>query len=221
MTEMTIEKQLQQAGEATMLQACQLQVETQAQYESAAGFLKAIKERMAQVKAYWKQPKETARAAHKAICDREKAMLAPLESADNVTRGAMKQYLSIVEARRKAEQEALEEARRAETERLLESALEAETDGDCAASAMAMAMAEMVEDMPVATAGPAPSAEGTSIRTTWKARVVIPEEVPAYAWGMEIRKIDMSALNAIARQTKGTAKIDGVVFYQDKQIAVK
>ena len=40
-------------------------------------------------------------------------------------------------------------------------------------------------------------------------------EIPAYVNGMELRKINQSALDALARMSKGEANIPGVEFYQD------
>ena len=45
--------------------------------------------------------------------------------------------------------------------------------------------------------------------------------VPAYVNGMELRKINLTALDALARMSKGEASIPGVEFYQDTTISVK
>ena len=45
--------------------------------------------------------------------------------------------------------------------------------------------------------------------------------VPAYVNGMELRKINQTALDALARMSKGEASIPGVEFYQDTTISVK
>ena len=101
-------------------------------------------------------------------------------------------------------------------------AAEAEQAGDVHGAAISMAMAEMVEDMkaPVLVAEPAKAA-GTTINKRWKARVVDETAVPAYVNGMELRKINQSALDALARMSKGEASIPGVEFYQDTTISVR
>lgn len=64
-------------------------------------------------------------------------------------------------------------------------------------------------------------AAGTTINKRWKARVVDETAVPAYVNGMELRKINQSALDALARMSKGEASIPGVEFYQDTTISVR
>ena len=101
-------------------------------------------------------------------------------------------------------------------------AAEAEQAGDVHGAAISMAMAEMVEDMkaPALVAEPAKAA-GTTVSKRWKARVVDEAAVPAYVNGMELRKINQAALDALARMSKGEASIPGVEFYQDTTISVK
>ena len=84
-----------------------------------------------------------------------------------------------------------------------------------------MAMAEMVSDMAAPPIIEAPKATGISTRKAWKARVVDPSKVPAYVNGMEIRTINMSALNNIARMTKGSAAIPGVEFFEETSIGAR
>ncbi|MFR8177656.1 MAG: hypothetical protein ACLVB5_11535 [Christensenellales bacterium] len=101
-------------------------------------------------------------------------------------------------------------------------AAEAEQAGDMHDAAISMAMAEMVENMKasVLVAEPA-KAVGTTVSKRWKARVVDEAAVPAYVNGMELRKINQTALDALARMSKGEASIPGVEFYQDTTISVK
>ena len=56
---------------------------------------------------------------------------------------------------------------------------------------------------------------------TWKARVTDPKLVPAYFDGYELREINMTALNALARQYEGGLDIPGVEFYQENQMSVR
>lgn len=48
-----------------------------------------------------------------------------------------------------------------------------------------------------------------------------PAKVPCYANGVEIRPVNMSALNNLARMTKGTAEIPGVEFFEESSIAAR
>lgn len=221
MQELPIDRQLEIAGSVTINRARGLQVSNQQEYEDAASFLRDIKVQSNKIKDYWKGPKAKAAAAHKDIVAREKAMLQPLADAENIVKRTMSDYLSAVA---KARREAEEEARRRqqeEAERLLNQAIDAEENGDGQGAAIGLAMAEMVSDMDTPSAIDQPKAAGVSTRKAWKARVTDPEKVPAYFNGMELRSINMSALNNIAKMTRGTASIPGVEFYEDATLAIR
>lgn len=217
----TMEQQLEQSGKLAVQTAKALTVASQEDYEKGAAYLSGIKTRMKQVADYWKDKKQAAAAAHKALVNAEKQMLKPLEEAEAIIKKAMLDYQRAVE---KAQREAEAEARRRqeeEAQRLLEQAVQAEEKGDAQAAAINMAMAEMVSEMPAAPAVEKPTAQGTSIRKTWKARVVDEKLVPAYFNGMELRSINMATLNSLARTTKGTMQIPGVEFYEDAALSVR
>lgn len=216
-----LEAQLESSGQLTVREARGLSIENQQDYEAAGRFLVEIKARAKQVKDYWAQPKDAAKNAHQAIVDREKAMLAPLREAERVVKGSMVKYQEAVElARRQAEEEG-RKRQQEEAGRLLQQAIDAQDSGDDQEAAINLAMAEMVDQMMPQSQIETPKAIGTSVSKTWKARVFDEEAVPAYVNGMMIRKIDLVALNGIARMSKGTAKIPGVEFYQDMNISAR
>lgn len=221
LSNLSVENQLAVTGQQMVEDAKEMRIECQTDYENAAAALRKIKDQAKKIKEYWQGPKTAAKAAHQEIVDREKAMLSVLNSAEATIKASMKKYLDAVE---KARREAEAEARRRQEEeaaRLLEQAVQAEEKGDDQAVAVNMAMAEMVSEMPAPPSIEAPKAVGVSTRKVWKARVVDPAKVPAYVNGMEIRSINMSALNSIARMTKGTATVPGVEFYEDSQISAR
>lgn len=216
-----IEAQLETFGQLTIKEAKSLNIESQKDYEQAGKFLVEIKTRVKQVKDYWVQPKTAAKNAHQTIVDREKAMLAPLLEAEKMVKNSMVSYQAAVEqARRQAEEEA-RKRQQEEADRLLQKALDAQDSGNEQDAAINLAMAEMVDQMTAQSSIEAPKAVGTSVSRTWKARVVDEKAVPAYINGMMIRKVDMSALNSLAKMTKGTANIPGVEFYQDMTISAR
>ena len=217
----TLEHQLETSGQLTIKEAMSLNIESQKDYEQAGKFLVEIKTRAKQVKDYWAQPKTAAKNAHQTIVDREKAMLAPLMEAEKMVKNSMVNYQAAVErARRQAEEEA-RKRQQEEADRLLQQALDAQDSGNDQDAEINLAMAEMVDQMPAQSPIEAPKAVGTSVSKTWKARVVDEKAVPAYINGMMLRKVDMSALNNIAKMTKGTAEIPGVEFYQDMTISAR
>ncbi|MBQ3326537.1 MAG: hypothetical protein IJG86_01965 [Clostridia bacterium] len=217
----TVEQQLEKSGELAVQTAKELKIASKEDYEKAGKYLVGIRTRTKQIQDYWKGPKQAAAAAHKAIVDKEKQMLARLKEAEQILRNSMGEYQKAVEKARKEQEEALRRKQQEEVDRLLNQAAEAGASGDAQGEAIGMAMAEMVNDMPPASQMDTPTAEGTHVRKTWKHRVTDPNAVPAYFNGMEIRTINSAALNNIARMTKGTATIPGVEFYQDTQISVR
>ena len=217
-----IESQLQVAGRSAVEFAKSLSIVNDEQNQKAADFLKEIKKRAKEIAEYWKGPKAAAQAAHKAVVEREKAMLEPLNEAEKIIKGNMVKYHQAVE---KARMEAEAEAKRKQQEerdRLLAEAAQAEAEGRAADAMVGVAMAEMVEDMQAPDIGMnAQKVEGVGVRKSWKARIVDAGQVPAYVNGMEIRKIDLSALNQLARLSKGTAKVQGVQFYEEMGISAR
>ena len=217
----TIEEQLEKSGAAAVQTAKAFKITSQEDYEQGGKYLTGIKTRMKQISEYWKPAKEAADKAHKQLVAKEKQMLKPLQEAESIIKRTMLTYQQAVE---KARREAEAEARRRQEEearRLLEEAVKAEEKGDDQAAAIHMAMAEVVSDMPAAPVVEKPTAQGTSIRKTRKARVVDEKLVPAYFNGMELRSINMSVLNSLAKTTKGTMQIPGVEFYEEAALSVR
>lgn len=217
-----LESQLQKTGEITVEAARSMNIISQQDYEEAGKTLVEIKTRAKQVKDYWKPLKDAASKAHKALVEKEKAMLNPLDEAERIIKGAMIKYQQAVEIARQREIEEARKRQQEEAQRLMETAIEAEEKGDASGAAVSMAMAEMVEDMTVVPAAiEKPAASGTSMTKRWKARVVDPTQVPAYLNGMELRTINQSALDNIARMSKGAMAVPGVEFYEEATISAR
>lgn len=216
-----LETKLMSIGNLLVEQANNVTINNQAEYEAAAGVLVEIKARIKQVRDYWSKPKSNAKAAHQEICDREKAMIAPLNKAEIIIKNSMVGYQAAVEKARLEAEENMRKIRMQESERLLNEAAEYDANGNSVDAATTLAMAQMIEEMPATNTVSAPKAAGTSVRRTWKARVIDPAIVPAYANGIEIREIKLTALNSIAKMTSGTAAIPGVEFYEDVSIIAR
>lgn len=210
----TIEQQMEQEGALMVKRVTGLTITNDAEYERGGDILKDIKARIKAVKDYWKQPKAAAQAAHKTLVDREKQMLKPLEDAEGTVKKTMLAYTT--EQRRIAE-EAARKAREEEQARLAALAAQAERQGDADSAAFMRDMMDTEEPQQVQTV----AAKGVSVRTTWKARVTDPKLVPAYFDGYELREINMTALNGMARQYEGGLNIPGVEFYQDETLSVR
>lgn len=216
------EKTLKEAGTLMIREASGLSIQSDADYEDAGKVLVEIKTRMKQVSDYWSPLKKNASEAHKALCAREKEMLDPLKKAEDIIKKTMVSYQQEAQRRRAAEEAEARRRQQEEADRLLADAVQAQEAGDEMSAQISLAMAQMVNEMePVAAETAAPKATGTTMKKTWKARVVNPMEVPAYINGMEIRTIDMGALNRLAKMSGGKMTIPGVEFYEDVTMAVR
>jgi hypothetical protein len=198
----TIEQQMEQEGALMVKRVTGLTITTDDDYSRGGDILKDIKARIKAVKDYWKAPKAAAQAAHKTLVDREKQMLKPLEDAEATVKKTMLAYTTEQQRKRQEEQA-----------RLAALAAQAEQQGDADGAAFMREMSAAVE--PVQPTG------GVSVRTTWKARVTDPKLVPAYFDGYELREINMTALNGLARQYEGGLNIPGVEFYMDETLSVR
>lgn len=216
-----MEKQLQESGQLMVREACSLTIESDQDYENAGKILVEIKTRIKAVTDYWSPLKKSASEAHKALCAREKEMLKPLTSAESIIKGTMISYQREAEKKRLQEAEEIRRKQQEETDRLLADAVRAQEDGDDLSAQINLQMAQMVNEMAPVSVATAPKAAGTSVKKVWKARVLNPEAVPAYVNGMEIRQIDMAALNRIAKMSNGKMTIPGVEFYEDAVMAVR
>lgn len=217
-----MEKKLELEGVAAVAYAKNLKVTTSEEYGVASQLLVENKRMAKSVKEYWSEPKTQAKSAHQAVVNKEKAMLEPLLEAERIIKTSMLSYQRAVdEAKRRAEAEA-RERQRAEAERLMQQAIAEEKAGNEAEAAISMAMAEMTEDLkPIPAWIDSPKASGISTRKSWKARIVNNAVVPIIANGVEIRPIDMSALDNLARVSKGTITIPGVEFYEHETISAR
>lgn len=198
----TIEQQMEQEGALMVKRVTGLTITNDDDYSRGGDILKDIKARIKAVKDYWKAPKAAAQAAHKTLVDREKQMLKPLEDAEATVKKTMLAYTTEQQRKRQEEQA-----------RLAALAAQAEQQGDADGAAFMREMSAAVE--PVQPTG------GVNVRTTWKARVTDPKKVPAYFDGYELREINMTALNGLARQYEGGLDIPGVEFYMDSTMSVR
>lgn len=198
----TIEQQMEQDGALMVKRVTGLTITNDDDYSRGGDILKDIKARIKAVKDYWKAPKAAAQAAHKTLVDREKQMLKPLEDAEATVKKTMLAYTTEQQRKRQEEQA-----------RLAALAAQAEQQGDADGAAFMREMSAAVEQ--VQPTG------GVSVRTTWKARVTDPKKVPAYFDCYELREINMTALNGLARQYEGGLNIPGVEFYRDETLSVR
>lgn len=190
------------------LPGAEIIVTNQQSYEVAGEILREIASRKKEIKDKFAEPKKTAAAAHKAICNLENELLAKVSVLESEIRQKMTVYRQAEQKRIAAEAE----RKRKEAEEMARIAAEAEAQGDEETAAEAVAIAAVTE----ATVTEAPKAAGISYRDVWEAEVTDKSKVP-----LEYMEVNMSALNAVARATKGTINIPGVKFVKKTVSSVR
>lgn len=181
-------------------------------YQEAADRLKQIKSLSKKIADFFTPLKRSADAAKKAILDREKEQLKPLDAAEANAKRVMMAYLheeqrKALEAKRKAQAEADERARR-EREALEKKAAAAKKPETVAkyAEAAASVVAPVIH-----VPADVPKVEWISTRKVWKAQVIDAAEVPR-----EFLIVDQKALDSYAKSFQERAKVPGVRFYTEE-----
>ena len=190
-------------------------VKTDEDYAAAAEFGKMLKQKAKQVTDFFKPMKDQAHQAHKAICDREKAMLTPLRNAEKIIKKSMGDYSMEQERKIREAEKAARKAAEAERERKLEEAAALEKAGDQEKAAEAMTEAEIMDDAAtlVAVAAPAkPKVSGVSTTKDWEIENIDSSSVPVEIAGVEIRPVDKAAVMRLIRATKGKIQIPGITY---------
>ena len=168
------------------------------------------------IKSDFKESKESAYAAHKAITAQEAAHLAKVTEPRSIVKSKIRAYQDAKEAARQAEEKRLnEEARKRAEEEAIRAAEQAEKSGD-KAQAEATISAPVIAE-PVIVERTAPKVQ-TRITDTWTYTAIPIERMTnqqlinarAYiAW-------DTVKLGQQARSTHDTVKVDGVTFHIKK-----
>lgn len=189
-------------------------IRTDDDYAAAGEFGIMLKRKAAEVTSFFKPMKDSAYQAHKAVCDREKAMLNPLKNAESIIKKAMAAYFEEQERKRKEQEEAMRRAAEQERERKLREAAELEEAGDAAGAEAAMTEA-MVMDEATSYSVPAvakPKVSGVGTSKDWEIVEIDPKAVPLSFSGMELRPVDQAAVMRLIRASKGKIVIPGIVY---------
>jgi hypothetical protein len=199
-----------------------LKITTAEENEKAAEFCKTLKAFQAEIEASYRPIVDAANKAHKAACAELKSQLAPFEEGEKYLKAAMLSWSSAERERiAKTRREAEEKARKEAEEAALAEAEYLEATGDKAGAEAVISAPLAVAAVHVETVA---KAEGTSIRETYKARVVnIKALCLAIAQGAvpaEYVEPNMAALNSLARMAKQSLAVPGVEAYADYSMGV-
>ncbi|MFI5304320.1 MAG: hypothetical protein ACHQYP_05925 [Nitrospiria bacterium] len=185
-------------------QARSLTINNSDDYAFAGQFLLSLKDQRKEIVAFFRPLKQKQDEAKKAILDREKESLKPLEDAEALVSPAMMRWKR--EQDRIAEEEARRlqaEARKREEERKLAEALQAEQEGD--QEAAEAIIQEPIEAPVIRVQSAAPKISGLTERKTWTYEIENEAEIPRI-WLM----VDTVKLGAFVRNDKGKTKIPGI-----------
>lgn len=198
-----------------------LEIASQRDLDRATELLHSIAQLVAEVKATFDPVVAAANKTHKAATAARARHLDPLKQADATVRTKIGAY--VTEQKRIAaehERALAEEAKREADERALEEAAALEAQGDAEGAARRLAEAESGATSALLPP-PQPAVDkvaGLAIREVWKARVVDPV---AFARGISEGTIPPSMmeptanLQAFARSTRGEVRWPGVEFYAE------
>lgn len=190
-------------------------IENDDDYRAAGEFGVTLKTKAAEVMEFFKPMKDLAYKAHKSVCDREKAVLAPLKSAEATLKKAMGAYSAEKERKRREEEAAVRRAAEAERERQLQKAVELEEQGDADGAEAAMMDAEVMDQAAAYSIQPAAAqqkVQGVSTSKDWEIVSVDEKAVPAYIAGVELRPVNKGAVMRMIRASKGSVEIPGVQY---------
>ncbi len=192
-------------------------------YQRAAEFGRAIKQKVAVVKEFFKPLKDAAHKAHAAICEKEKSSLKPLESAEKLIKSSMSNYLEEQERKRREAEESARKAAEAAMERKLNEAVALSEQGKNDEADAALEEAEIMDSVtPTLTFDSnKPKADGVSTKVDYEIVSIDGSKVPTEAAGVEIRPVDTAAVMRLIRATKGKIKIEGIEYKEKIQMILR
>lgn len=217
------EQQLTQEVTDIEFRAESFVIQTPEDYEAAGEFGKMLKQKAAEVTGFFKPMKDSAYQAHKAVCDREKAMLTPLKNAEKIVKKTMGDYLMEQERIRREAEEAARRAAEEERERKLKEAMALEAAGDKEGAEAAVEEA-VVMDEATGYSVPAPvkpKVSGVSTSKDWEITSIDTAKVPVNFSGMELRPVDQAAVIRLIRASKGSIAIPGIAYREVSKMSFR
>lgn len=177
------------------------------------------------VEAFFAPLKRMAHELHKAICDRENAILVPLKAVDRARASAISEYKAVADRAREERERVLAEDRRRDADaRAASEAADLEARGQNALAAAVLAEAIAAPLPSVALRDETKDVEGLKFRRAWRWRFAGgPTDVSAThatiiarAFAIiprEYLSIDERKISAYARAMKSAGKIPGIEIY--------
>ena len=221
--ELVREEELQQSNSLVERRAREMTILTNEDYEKAAEFGQKIKIQAKVVTDFFKPMKDSAYKAHKAVCDREKTMLKPLQEAERILKGNIAAYLKEQERKKREFEERMRLEAEVERDKKLSEASAAEEAGNHAEAEIALAEAQMVEMVAASTTVvmSTPKAKGVGVAKDWEIESIDYEKVPVVFSGVEIRPVDKKAIMRLIRATNGSIQIPGIKYKETVKVSIR
>jgi hypothetical protein len=179
------------------------------------------------VEGWFRPIKDFAYRLHRMICDREAAVLKPLNAFETTAKYQAQAFRRREEEqRREAEQRLADQARREEQERLTREAEQLESRGEHQLAQQVLEEAIHTPAPVFAIASSLEDVKGISYRSNWKWRPIGGDTPQARARAAalvprEYLKLDEVKLNAYAKAHGASARIPGLEFYDAGSVAVR
>lgn len=182
--------------------------------EQAATDRRTLGDAAKQIEAFFKPIKDMAYKLHRAICDRENAVLGPVLQRDAAHKAAITAFNDEqVRVRRQAERDEADRRHKEQQERATHEAAALEQAGE---TRMADAvLADAIAAPPPVVVLPDPVKAIVSFRRTWKWRYTTDEARAVELLPRAYLMVDVKKLNAYATAFKTSAALPGIQVYPD------
>lgn len=211
------EVELRDAALSALDKVNQIAINDDEDYETSAAFLKYLRDMKKGAEDYWKPKVKAAHAARKTIKDAENEQVKPVKEAISTMSQKMGGYQQECQRQRieeeKMARQLAEDEARAANEELAQGLEESGSDEAAEGVRSTQDMVARLASSAVKVESHAPKVQGTSVRTTWKFRIVDANLVPR-----DYLIPDEKTIGAVVRARKEATSIPGVEAYPDTKV---
>lgn len=215
-----VTKEYVELSENRLMIARQVVIATDQDYDYYGQGLVEIKSKIKYIEFERKKITDPIRSGLEAVMNLFRKPIDNLTEAQNIISKSMADYNRKKDEAIRIEQEAIRKAQETEAKKLQERAAKAEANGKLDKAEELKQQAELKQAIIPQVMAEKPKVAGLTEKEYWKATVVDINALLNHclSTGDGLVVPDMKALDGIARTTKGTMKIPGVIFTSEKKI---
>lgn len=187
-----------------------INITNQEDLESAAAFLKEIKNTQKKIKDYWEEPIKNAYETHKKLKAKENEMLEPLQNSEKIIKDKISDYTITMERLKREEEERIRAEQEQQALEQLKEAERLKAEGNEVEAQIAEENAVAMSQIDIKVDSKVEKVAGLSFRKDYEIVVTDPYKVPAYINGTEIRKIDLAQIKRFVKMTNNGVQIPGI-----------